>query len=279
MSTAIATQTTSLTPFEPTNIEQAMTLATTLSKSGLIPDSLRNKPADVLVVLMTGRELGLGPMQALRGIAVINGKPVLSADLLVAQCLRHRDVCEWFRLVESTDKAARYETKRAGSEPVAMAWTIEQANAAGLTGKGPWKAHTAAMLRARCSAALARAVYPDLVGGMYETDEGNEMRAPARVVDLAQPPQDVTPPTTPVVTVEAQPVESPPAKPDPRQPHARLWDEVCEAFGGDRDQTKSAIVTAATNLWGSSVPAKDKWTDADCAEMKSAILNPKDVPF
>ena len=112
---AIASQ---QTPFTPTGIEQAMSLAGTLAKSALLPEALRNKPADVLVVLITGHELGLSPMQAVRGLYVVNGKAVLSADLMVALVLKHRDVCEYFRLEKSTDAEATYVTKRAGSEPV-----------------------------------------------------------------------------------------------------------------------------------------------------------------
>jgi len=52
-----------------------------------------------------------------------------------------------------------------------MSFTIEQAQRAGVTGKDNWKKYPEAMLRARCISALARAVYPDVVLGIYETDE------------------------------------------------------------------------------------------------------------
>lgn len=238
MTTAIQTTAAPLTPFEPTNLDQALALATTLSKSGLIPDSLKGKPSDVLVVLMTGREMGLGPMQSLRGISVIKGKPTMSADLMVAQCLRHRSVCEYFRMVESTATVARYQTKRAGSEPVDLAWTMEDAQRAGLDGSQTWKAHPAAMLRARCSSALARAVYPDLVGGMYEEGEGEEIAGKVKPVVSIAPPveRDVTPPAAPVV--EAEVVEPAPPlvltgepEPVPEMTRAGAWDYATDTFG------------------------------------------------
>jgi hypothetical protein len=123
-----------ITPFAPQGLEQAMRLAEVLSKSGLLPDALRGKPADVLVTLITGHELGLSPMQSVRGLHVVQGKAVMSADLTVGLVLRRRDVCEFFRLVKSDDKIAEYQTKRVGSEPVTMAYTIAQASTAGLTG-------------------------------------------------------------------------------------------------------------------------------------------------
>lgn len=170
-------------------LEMALTLSQRLAKSGLIPRALHGKPDDVLVVLLRGQELGLGPMQALAGIHVIEGKGVCSADLIVALCAKRRDVCEYFRLVESTEKRATYETRRAGfPEPTRISFTIEEAQRAKLTGKDNWQKYTAAMLRARCSTALARAVYPDLAMGLYDPDEAEDFQRNAPVVPIQAAP-------------------------------------------------------------------------------------------
>ena len=165
-----------ITPFKPENMEQGMKLAEWMSKSTLIPRSLQNKPSDVLIVMMKGMELGLQPMQALAGIHVIEGKAVVGSELIAAQCLKHPKVCEFFRLVKSDALAATYEAKRVGAEKVTLSYTIEQAQRAGLTGKDNWKRHTETMLRWRCTSALARAVFPDLVMGMVDQDEADEIQ-------------------------------------------------------------------------------------------------------
>lgn len=181
--------TTALATMETQHMESTLTTAKQLATSGLIPKALQGKPGDVLVVLLTGREFGLGPMQSLRGIHVVDGKAVMSADLIVGLCARERSVCEFFRLVESSGEVATYETKRAGHPtPAKLSFTIKQAQAAGLTGKQNWRNYPDAMLRARCAAALARAVYPDLVAGVYDPDE-MEHSAPVRsVAPPAEPP-------------------------------------------------------------------------------------------
>lgn len=154
--------------------DAAEKIATKLSKSSLLPSAVRGKPADLSVILLTGHELGLSPMQALRSIHVVEGRPVLSADLLVGLCKKH-PACKYFRLIESTDEKATYETQREGEpEPTRITWTIQQATKAGLTSRHNWKAHPAAMLRARAAAALARAVYPDVAMGIYDEDEAAE---------------------------------------------------------------------------------------------------------
>lgn len=191
--------------FEPSNLPELYQLSETLSHSSLIPTGLRGKPADLAIVLMTGKELGLSPMQSLRSIHVIQGRGVLSSDLIIGMCLRS-PACKYFRLVSSDSKSATYETLRDGSpEPTRLTFTIEQARQAGLTGKDTWKAYPEAMLRARCGSALARAVYPDLVGGLYDHDEGEEMRR-----------RDPSPPQEAPVHAEATVVPEEPDEADAR---------------------------------------------------------------
>jgi len=139
--------------------------------SSLAPDALRGKPHDALIVLMAGRELGLAPMQSMRMLGVIKGKVTLAADATVALVRRSGECLQW-RLVESTATKATYTTQRKGdTEPTTLTWTIEQAQRAGLTGGQGWRSYPEAMLRARCAAALARIVYPDIVAGIYDPDE------------------------------------------------------------------------------------------------------------
>lgn len=164
--------TTTTAQWDPQTLDEGMRLAEILSRaSQVLPVSLRGKPADVLVVLMTGHELGLSPMQSMRSLHVIEGKGVLSSDLLVALAKRS-PACAYFRLVESTAERAIYETQRHGEpQPTRMDFTLEEAQRAGLGAKDNWKKFPAAMLRARAGAALARAVYPDVVAGIYDPDE------------------------------------------------------------------------------------------------------------
>lgn len=157
--------------FEPRSITEAMHLAGLLVASRLLPRSVQT-PEAAFAIIATGRELGLTAMQSLRTIHVIEGKPTLSADLIAALVKSRRDVCQFFMLVESTDRVARYKTQRVGEpEPTVMSFSIEDAQRAGVTGKDNWKKYPAAMLRARCITALSRAVYPDLAMGIYDPDE------------------------------------------------------------------------------------------------------------
>ncbi len=215
-------------PFEPSNMNEAQQLAQTLSVSALLPDALRGKPADVLVTILTGHELGLSPMQAIRGLYIVKGRAVMSADLAVALVKRHTD-CVYFKLVNSTDSVATYETERRGEGVTKMSFTAEQARTAQLGGDN-WKKYPAAMLRARCSLALARAVYPDIMLGVYDPDE------------IAAPVGSVTPITSAPPLPEKTVAQRPETKPAPTQAAARAQPEDAELVepGSDVEEAPPA---------------------------------------
>ena len=184
----MSTAWTKFDPLASESLTPALKLADALAKSDLVPTAYRGKPENILLATITGQELGLGVAQSLRAMHIIEGKPTLSADAMGALCLRHADVCEYLTLVESTDEKATYETRRRGApSPVRLTYTIAQATAAGLINKTNWKAYRASMLRARCESAICRAVYPDLVLGVYDPDELADAEQPTRVE-----PRDVT---------------------------------------------------------------------------------------
>lgn len=213
-------------PYLPTTMAEAEQLAQRLAQSALLPDGLRGKPADVLITLITGHELGLSPMQSVRGLHVVKGRAVMSADLAVG-LVKRNSACRHFRLVASDDKAATYETLREGEpEPTRMTFTIDQARQAGLVADN-WKRFPSAMLRARCSLALARAVYPDVLQGVYDPDEvgaGPAVAAPATVEPrtVAPPPPRTQAPPAPR-TVDAEVVPAPATEARERLTQALGW--------------------------------------------------------
>jgi len=186
---------TAIVHWEPENATEAWTLAKYYGQSKLVPRALENV-ADIFVTIAAGRDFGWSPMQSMRGIHVVEGKPSLSADAMVG-IAKKADICEWFRLVESSARVATYETKRKGDPaPVEMSFTIEEAQAAGLLDKkGPWKSYPARMLRNRCKSSLCKEVYEELFFGVYEESEAAEIEVngpiPTRLRSAPPAPVDV----------------------------------------------------------------------------------------
>lgn len=194
--------------YEPRSWQDAAQMAEALCESGMLPKGLA-KPAAALAVIVQGREFGLTAMQSLRSIHVIDGKPTFSADMMVA--LVHRSgLAEFFRCVETTGDIATFETKRKG-EPTAtqLSFTVADAKAAGLLGRGPWSKHRAEMLRARAKSHLARLVYPDVLAGVYSPGElgGDEpLQADAVIAEvIAEPEAQPAPTPAPMTAAEAAP--------------------------------------------------------------------------
>ena len=50
-------------------------LAVQIAQTEFVPASLRGKPAAVMAAMLTGHEVGIGPMMALKQIHVVEGRP------------------------------------------------------------------------------------------------------------------------------------------------------------------------------------------------------------
>lgn len=171
------------------------------------------KAEEAAMLIITGHELGLSPAQSLRGIYVVSGKPVLSADLMVA-VVRRSGLCESWRTVESTAERCTITTRRRGeSVDATRTWTMADAKRAQITGKSIWTAYPATMLRHRCAADLAREVYPDVLMGLYDPEElGGEPEVEAERIEVRPVEQPKALPSLASLGVEVQP---PPATPAP----------------------------------------------------------------
>lgn len=171
-STALVTQpqyrASSLIPFA-SEWEAMRQMAEVLVDSGFLPPTL-NTANKALTVLLAGRELGVPPMQAIRGIHVVNGRPSLSAELMLA--LAYQNIRGFkFKVEASNEQVCRIMAQRPGGDPVTLSFTITDAARAGLTKGDNWTKYPAAMLRARCTSAILRIVAPDAIRGIYTTEE------------------------------------------------------------------------------------------------------------
>jgi len=136
---------------------------------GFVPDAYAGKPDALAACILTGVELGLGPMQAMREIHIIKGKPSISATLMLALAQRAGIKTRW---IKSDATIATIGVTVQGLAEQTMSFTAEEAKAAGLTGEN-WQKYKPAMLRARCTSAAIRAFCPFVIGGsVYESDSG-----------------------------------------------------------------------------------------------------------
>lgn len=198
-------------------------MATRLAGCPLLPVEMR-EPSSVFLMILQARDLGLSVAQAIRGLHIIKGKPVIAASLMVALC-QSSELCEYFECTHSSDTKATWETKRRNRPLRSKTWTIEMAERAGLTGKADsiWSKYPAQMLRWRAAADLAREVYADLVFGMESTEEHGILPGDAVAVEMVEtsPGQFSAPPPTVeaksererTITIDGAPIDESPVSP------------------------------------------------------------------
>lgn len=167
----------------PKSTAEAMELAKTLASSQLIPKAFQQRPGDVFVAMMWSHSLGIPIVQGLQGIAVINGKPSLYGDALLAVCMgsgQMTDIEETFTGNADNLTATCKVTRRGKPTPVVSTFSIADARAAGLLGKpGPWKQYTSRMLKMRARAFALRDAFPDVLSGIASAEEMQDVEGTA----------------------------------------------------------------------------------------------------
>lgn len=164
--------------FLPATFGEAKEFATELASSNLVPKQYVGKPLDILVAIQWGTELGLAPMQSLQNIAVINGKPSVYGDALMA-LVQANPACEgieeFFEGEGTPNPVAVCIAHRRGRKPVTARFSVEDAKRAGLWNKqGPWTQYPKRMLQMRARGFALRDSFPDALKGLITVEEAQD---------------------------------------------------------------------------------------------------------
>ena len=169
----------------PKTFEEAIRFAELMAQSSIVPKDYQGMPGNILVAVQWGMEIGLKPMQAMQNIAVINGRPSIWGDAMIA-LVQGSGVLE--DMTEELDPSGKYATCTVtrGGKQVSRTFTLEDAKVAGLTGKqGPWKQYPRRMLQMRARAWVLRDVFADVLKGVYIAEEARDMPTEGVTVDVA----------------------------------------------------------------------------------------------
>jgi hypothetical protein len=160
-------------------------LAVQFAQSGFFPSV--GKAQQALVKIIAGRELGMGPFASMTGIHLIQGRPEVGSHQ-IASALKRSPKYDYRVLAKSATECRIRFLERMGDRWESLGeevWTIQDAQRAGLAGKGTWAAHPAAMLFARCISSGYRTYCPDVFeAAVYVDGEISEpLPAVARIVE------------------------------------------------------------------------------------------------
>jgi hypothetical protein len=119
--------------------------------------------AQVATKILAGRELGFGPWASVSGIHIIQGQPVLSANLMAAAVKAHPRYD--YRVRRLDDAEAAIEFFQDGVSLGVSRFSVEDAKAAGLAGRDNWRKFPRNMLFARALSNGVRWFCPDVFAG------------------------------------------------------------------------------------------------------------------
>jgi hypothetical protein len=168
----------------------AMRLAVRIHNTVFVPKAIRGDPASVMACVLTGGELGLGPMQSLRMVNVIEGRPAASAELMRALVNRagHR-----LSVVEAKqDRVTLHGQRRDTGASATVTWTIADAQRAKLMGNPAWGKYPRSMLLARATSELCRQIFSDVIGGLYTPEETAAVEGTVHEPDVGELVDPVT---------------------------------------------------------------------------------------
>jgi len=153
-----------------------MQLAGQLSKSEMVPKAYRGKPADLFIAMAMGYQIGLSVEQAVQAIAVINGRPCLWGDDMLALCMNHPDfvdiIEEPIKSNTNTVMGYRCTVKRKGMSDHTAEFDLNMAKKAGLLGKaGVWTQYPERMMMLRARGFALRNRFPDALKGIKSREE------------------------------------------------------------------------------------------------------------
>lgn len=148
-----------------------------VAKSGLFGIKT---PEQAIALMLIAQAEGMHPAIAARDYHVIQGRPALKADAMLARFQAAGGKVEW-RKYEDNEVTAIFSHPAGGS--IEISWTLEQAKRIGLATKDNWVKYPRAMLRARVISEGIRTVYPGCVVGVYTPEEVADFEPAKRPVE------------------------------------------------------------------------------------------------
>lgn len=155
-------------------VDQIQTMAISIAKSNLFGVKT---PDQALALMLIAQAEGMHPAIAARDFHIINGRPALKADAMLARFQTAGGRVEWKTY---TDEKVSAVVSHPQGGSVEISWTIDMANKAGLTKNPTWKQYPRQMLRARVISEGIRTVFPGVAVGVYTPEEVEDFTPPPK---------------------------------------------------------------------------------------------------
>jgi hypothetical protein len=129
--------------------------------------------AQALALMALCEAEGMHPAKAIQEYHIIQGKPALKADAMLARFQRAGGSVSWGTYTDE-QVTGTFTHPQGGS--ITVEWTAARAAKAGITNP-MWKKYPRNMMRSRCISEGVRAVFPGIATGIYTVEEVQDMPA------------------------------------------------------------------------------------------------------
>jgi hypothetical protein len=157
--------------------QAAQRMAQALASSTIVPKDYQNNIGNCIIALDMASRLNAGPMMVMQNLYIVNGRPAWSSQYIIA-------------MINSSKKyktELQFDLTGSGENMACTAWTedynghkvtgptitMEMANDEGWTTRNgsKWKTMPEVMIRYRAASFFGRLNCPDMIMGIYSTDE------------------------------------------------------------------------------------------------------------
>jgi len=159
-------------------VDQIQTMANAVVKSQLF--GMKTVEQATALMLIAQAE-GYHPALAARDYHIIQGRPTLKAETMMARFQQQGGKVEW-NVLTNEEVTATFSHPMGGTATIT--WNMEMAKAAKLSDKDNWKAYPRAMMRARVVSEGIRTVFPGVVLGVYTPEEAQDIPNHQPAVDM-----------------------------------------------------------------------------------------------
>ncbi|MFW0183800.1 hypothetical protein ACN082_09920 [Rothia sp. CCM 9417] len=251
--------------------DAAAYIAGKLAKTSFVPREFQGNEANVTAAILEGKSLGMDPMEALKSIYVVHGRPGLYAKAMLKMITKagHK-----LNAIERSDTRVVLRAVRKDDPSVSVDydWTIERATRAGYTSNAKYKTNPTEMLHWKAVSEAAKFTFSDVFGGIDSVEdiedgdfdpnsaptpaEAKAVTAGAKKVQRKAPAKAkaAPAPSAPPAPVVTPPAESEQADPETGELPAEPKAEVKYASKADQGRIKAGFgelgVTDAKEILG-----------------------------
>lgn len=197
-------------PLAVAPVDDVWRMAQAVARSGLFG---MKSPEEAMALMLIAQAEGQHPAVAARDYHIVDGRPTLKADAMLARFIQAGGRVKWNTYTD--EKVEATFSHPAGGE-VTVDWTMARAKKITRKGKAitdgdNWRNYPRQMLRARTISEGIRTVFPGVAVGVYTPEEAQDFDEPraVEVRDVTPKPPKAAPQRAAEAQREAPPAENP----------------------------------------------------------------------